>query len=231
MNILVIAAHPDDEVLGCGGTLLKLSKNKANQISLAFAADGVMGRNKLEDKVKYISNIEIRKKESFSVAKMLHAKILNKPEGYYRFNDQRLVQDDFNNIVGWVQESIVQAKPDCIYTHFIGDFNIDHRIVAEAVFVAARPSKFDFIKKMYSFEINMADSNQGPSLNLPPFNPNVFEKINISNTAGKIGLFKHYKSEHWKTWREDIETFARYRGTNSGFDYAEGFILVRERND
>ncbi|MEK7142932.1 MAG: PIG-L family deacetylase [Patescibacteria group bacterium] len=232
MKILVIAAHPDDEVLGCGGTLFKLSKDMKNQLFFAFAADGVMGRHRLEEKEKFLSDIERRRQESVLVAKILKAEILNKQDkNYYRFNDQRLAQEDFNNVVGWIKDKIEKSKPDIIYTHFVGDFNIDHRIVAEAVLVAARPSKFEFVKKIYAFEVNMADTNQGSAVQLLPFNPNVFEKISINKTLGKIGLFKYYKSEQWATWQADIETLAKYRGTNSGFDFAEGFLLLRQRND
>lgn len=219
MKILVIAAHPDDEVLGCGGTLYKLSKNRANKIFIAFAADGVGGRGNIQD-------MEARQKESLAVAKLLNAQILNlKDKDYYRFLDQQIDKADFNEIVGWVKWLIESVKPEVIYTHFSGDLNRDHRIVTEAVAVATRPNKYEFIKKIYSFEINMGAINQGQT-----FSPTVFEKTEI---AKKLKLFNYYKSEHkyWGSWQKDIEIIARYRGLASSYDFAEAFVLVRQRND
>ena len=141
MKILVIAAHPDDEVLGCGGTLSKLSKNRANKIFIAFGANGVGGRGKND-------NLILRQKESLKVSEHLGAEILNEEDDqYYRFGDQQLDQSNFNEVVGWVKGLIDSKKPEVIYTHYYGDLNRDHQIVAEAVLVATRPNKYGFIKK------------------------------------------------------------------------------------
>lgn len=224
MKILVIAAHPDDEVLGCGGTLYKMSKNRTNKIFIVFAADGVGGRGNNQ-------NIPVRQKESSAVAKLLSAKVLNNfDKDYYRFGDQRIDQEDFNEIVSWAKGKIELIKPEVIYTHFPGDLNRDHQVVAEAVMVATRPNKYEFIKKILCFELNMGSINQGPTLLKKLFNPNVFEKIDLSR---KLKLFSLYKSEHkyWKKWQDDIETVAKFRGLGSNYEFAEGFKLVRQRND
>lgn len=224
MKILVIAAHPDDEVIGCGGTLYKLSKNKGNKIFLSFAADGVFGRG--NEKA-----LKIRQKESVAVAKLLNAKILNDSfEDYYPFSDQHIDQQDFNIVVSWVKKIIEEVKPEIIYTHHAFDLNRDHQIIAEAVAVATRPNKYDFIKKIYSFEINMGSLNQGPIVFNRPFWPNVFEQIDLNR---KIKLLRNYRSEqkYWGNWTKDCETIARFRGMGSGYNFAEAFILVRERND
>lgn len=236
MKILVVAAHPDDEVLGCGGTLFKLSKNRANKIFIAFAADGVLGRydkiepNDLSDDA--LLEIEDRKKSAREAGRLLDAEILNISDQNFTFEflDQRLDHYPIKKIIDWASGHISQVKPEIIYTHFSGDINKDHRLVAEAVLVATRPSKYDFLKKIYSFEINMADTNQGRNLQIPGFNPNVFEKIEI---ARKIKLFSRYQSEHkyWKSYQKDIETIAKYRGLGSSYDFAEAFMLIRERHD
>lgn len=219
MNILVIAAHPDDEVLGCGGTLYKLSRSKENKIFLAFATDGVGGRKSNSDSIK------IRQKESIKAANFFNGQILNKQEFYYPFYDQKIDSSDFNEVVSWLKSLVETSKPEVIFTHFAGDINRDHRILAEAVFIATRPNKYDFIKKLYSFEINMGCINQGPI-----FSPNVFEKIDISK---KLKLFNFYQSEHkyWKNWQEQIGTVAKFRGMAANYNFAEAFSLVRQRND
>lgn len=225
MKILVIAAHPDDEILGCGGTLHKLSRTKENKIFIAFATDGVGGRGKNNE------SADFRKKESFKAAKFLNTKILNQEnEKYYPFYDQKIDSYDFNEVVSWVKRQIEKVKPDNIYTHYVSDMNRDHSILAEAVFVATRPNKYSNLKKIYSFEINMGCTNQGQALGNAIFNPNVFEKIDINR---KIKLFDYYQSEHkyWKNWETDIGAVARFRGMSAGYDFAEAFILVRQRND
>lgn len=227
MKILVIAAHPDDEALGCGGTLLKLANH--NEIFLAFGADGVSGRYKEEKITEHEAEIEKRRKESQKAAKILKAKILNsKDDEYYPFRDQRIARADFNSVVDWINSMVKKSHPEIIFTHFAGDINIDHRMVAEALAVATRPGKFDFIKKIYTYEINTNHTNQGPNLKQPLFAPNAFYKINIE---AKYKLFNAYQSEQWPTWKEDLKTIAKFRGMNSGYDSAEGFELIRERHD
>lgn len=227
MNILVIAAHPDDEVIGCGGTLHKLSKKPGNKIFIAIAADGVLGRQK--GKIDFDNlpenihqEIEARKKGAREVARGLKAEILNLENQNFNFNfvDQRLDSYPIKDIIDWVQDWVKKTKPDIIYTHFIGDLNSDHRLVGEATLVAARP-KEDFIKAVYAYEV---------SVTIKTFTPNVFEKIDLK---AKIKMFESYQTEKGRSsrWEEIIEPVARYRGLQGGFDCAEAFMLLRQRND
>src|SRR3990167_752430 len=109
MKILVIAAHPDDEVLGCGGTLYRLSKDKKNQIFIGFAANGVGGRADAKDIEKALK----RRKESYKVARFLRAKIISPEEkGNYQFGDQRIDQADFNDVVEWIKNMIKITHPE-----------------------------------------------------------------------------------------------------------------------
>jgi len=232
MKILVIAAHPDDEVLGCGGALSKLKKG--NQIYLAYLADGVLGRlqGKIDPEkisVKELSEIKIRRKGAAEVAKFLKAEIINDGDkDFFPFIDQRLDGYHLKEITDWLSDHIRKIKPEVIFTHFAGDLNLDHRMIAEATLVAARP-KESFIKKIYAYEVSES-TMQGENVTGKHFNPNVFEKIDL---AVKKKLFIRYQTEIGRTsdWEKSIETVARYRGFQGGYDFAEAFMLIRERRD
>ncbi len=235
MKILVIAAHPDDEVLGCGGTLYKLSRKKENKISIGFAADGVLGRHKektefndLPDNI--LAEIEERKKSAKNVKHLLGADILNisAQNFIFKFKDQRLDGYHLKEIADWIEGCVKKVKPDIIYTHFTGDLNLDHRLVGEATMVAARP-KEDCIEAIYAYEISES-TLQGEKVTGQPFLPNVFEKISLKD---KLKLFEHYHTEMGKSsdWEGSIEPQARYRGFQSNYDFAEAFMLIRQRND
>lgn len=234
MNILVIAAHPDDEVLGCGGTLLKLKKN--NKIYLAYLADGVLGRSreKILDfndlSVSDLKDIENRKKEARQTAKDLKAKIVNiKDHDFsFKFIDQRLDTYPLKEIADWISDQIDKIEPEIIYTHFSGDLNLDHRLVGEATLIAARP-KCDFIKRIYAYEVSES-TVLGEKATANSFLPNVFENLNPKD---KVKLFKNYRSEwgHSSGWEKWIETQAKYRGLQSGYEFAEAFVLLRQKNE
>lgn len=225
MKILVLAAHPDDEVLGCGGTLYKLAKDKNNQILLTFAANGVSGR---KDHTSH--EISQRKSGSLKVAKALGAKIINYKNGSYPFpfKDQNLDKADFNKVVRWAETIIKQYQPEVIYTHSTLDLNRDHQIVSEAVIVATRPNSV-LVKEIYFFEIPES-TEEGSNLQLGHFKPNVYEKIRKEE---KIALFDLYHTEKNRSdkWERGINSLGLYRGFNAGYDFAEAFVLVRKRND
>jgi len=225
MNILVIAAHPDDEVLGCGGTLQKLSKDKNSQIFITFAANGVSGRKDHTSR-----EINQRKVASLKVAKTLGAKIINRTNTNYSFpfKDQNLDKADFNKVARWAEAIIKRYHPEVIYTHSAIDLNRDHRLVSEAVIVATRPNSTS-VKELYFFEIPES-TGEGSNLQLGHFKPNVYEKIRKEE---KIALFDLYHTEKNRSdkWERGIIALGLYRGFNSGYDFAEAFMLVRERRD
>lgn len=225
MRTLVFAAHPDDEVLGCGGTLYKLSKKKKNRIFLAFAADGVMGRFK-EKTIQTEKEIKERFFAARKVARILKADIVNENE-HPKYSDQSLDQEKISDVISWISEIVNKIKPDIVFTHYYGDLNSDHRIIAEATLVAAR-SKVNFIKEIYCYEI--PETTEQGSLAFGNFQPNIYEKI---DPKIKTKLFRQYQTEHGKTsaWEKGFRILGEYRGFNSGYDFAEAFMLVRKRND
>ena len=144
-KVLIIAAHPDDEVLGCGGTINKLSKKKFN-IKSVFFADGESSRN-VNNKLNL--KISKRKNDAIKASKILGYKKLK----FYDFPDNKLYSVDFLKIIQVIEKEISIFKPEIIFTHFENDLNLDHSILSRATTTACRPAKFRFIKKLLYFHL------------------------------------------------------------------------------
>ena len=185
-KILVIAAHPDDEVLGCGGTL---SKFKKKTIQIVFLSDGVSSRgNNLKKEINY------RKKSAFNFSKT----ITRLKPIFFNYPDNSFDTVRFLNIVKSIEKIVQDFQPDTILTHSSSDLNIDHRITNNAVITAVRPIiKYDFVKTILFFEI-LSSTECNFSNNFTNFNPKVFVDIS-KNIKKKINGMNFYKKE-LRTW-------------------------------
>jgi len=216
-KILVIAAHPDDEVLGCGGTLLKHSKNN-DKILLLFATDGESSRRSGSQEILY------RKKQASKVARIINSQ---KPV-FLNFPDNQLDKINMLKIAKIFAKVVDRFKPDIIYTHHYNDLNIDHRITFEATMIACRPLVESSVTEIYCFEILSSTGWRGIS-NLE-FKPNVYVDIK-DYVSKKIDLMKIYEKEirpspHPRSI-ESITARAISRGSEVSLSYAESFELVR----
>ncbi len=220
---LVIAAHPDDEVLGCGGTIARLTQ-EGNIVYTALLGEGITARY---DQSKKISKelVEELGKCSRQSANLLGVKDLFMSN----LSDNRFDTIPFLDIVKIIEKLIDEIKPSVVYTHQGGDLNIDHQIVHRAVLTATRPVKDQPVREVYAFYIS--SSTEWAFQNFyPPFQPNVF--VNISKTLDiKVKALSCYKSEirqfpHPRS-QEAIISLARYWGSVAGYEAAEPFMLVR----
>ena len=210
-KILIIAAHPDDEALGCGGTIIKL-KEKC-EIFTIFMTDGVSSRKSNKKKKER----KIRREACTKLFKFLKIKkpiFLNLP-------DNQLDKVPLLKIVKKIEKYLYKINPDEVFTHYENCLNIDHKITFQATITACRPIKKLNIQKILSFEI---PSSTDWSLSKKTFNPNYF--INITNQISKkINALKYYKME----LREDphsrslnsIKALAKIRGASCGVMFAE----------
>ncbi len=221
MKILVVAAHPDDEVLGCGGTVAGYVR-KGFEAYLLHMTEGVKGRysKDLWNSPEVRNEIMNLKKETEKAAKIIgFRKIFN-----CSFDDQYLDNYPFVEIVKCVERIIKSVNPSIIFTHSIEDLNLDHVVTARAVITAARP--FTGVREIYSFEIP-SSTDWNPAGN---FSPNVFFDITPFMDV-KIKALQAYSSEMRKFSHprsvEGIRSLARIRGMQSSFEYAEGFTLVK----
>lgn len=213
-NILIIAAHPDDEVLGCGATIAKHVKNGDN-VKVLFLADGYSSRDN-----------DINRETSAERA----SKVLGcmKPL-FLNFPDNQLDAIPLLDIVKKIEESIESFNPRIIYTHHYGDLNVDHQLTHKAVITACRPRKDFFVKEIYSFEILSSTHWQSFSMG-NEFIPNYFVNVNEFMDI-KMNALRCYDSEMLKYPNarsyNTVEYLAKFRGSLVGLDAAEAFIVLR----
>jgi LmbE family N-acetylglucosaminyl deacetylase len=220
MKVFVIAAHPDDETFGCGGTLLKHAENN-DQIYILFFTDGVSSRKLVENKNK-LKKIKNRYLQSVNVGKKIGVKQI------YReyFEDNQLDKVSLLNLVKVVERYKSVIDPHIVYTHFYNDLNIDHRKVSEATVTAFRSNKRNSCKKILFFE-TLSSTNYMP--NRDDFKPNYF--VDISKyIKKKLNLCKIYKDEIKKNQGRSLPSIkiqAQYRGNEANFKFAEAFQVYK----
>ena len=224
MSILIVAAHPDDEVLGCGGTIA-LHAERGDKVNIVFLSDGVASRDSKGIK----QELEKRKKSALNASSILETE---KPK-FFEFPDNKFDSVALLDIVKPLEVLINDIKPSIIYTHYYGDLNIDHRITFQAVMTACRPVPNFFVNAIYSFEV-LSSTEWSYHSNEGAFSPNRF--IDISSTIDKkIKAIHSYKQElnnfpHSRSI-EAIEAQARLRGSSVGLNAAEAFVVNRLIND
>jgi len=223
-NVLVIAAHPDDEVLGCGATIAKHVDN-GDEVYVIILAEGVTSRD-----VK--RNPQNRNVELSELANAAHKanKILGvKSLTLHNFPDNRIDSLDLLDVIKVIEKFIHECRPEIVYTHHSGDVNIDHRIIHEAVVTACRPIPSQLVKALLFFEIPSSTEWQVPG-SAPFFAPNWF--VDISNTLPrKLEALETYATEMrlWPHARslEAVTSLAKWRGATVGVEAAEAFIIGR----
>ena len=225
-TILVIAAHPDDEVLGCGGTIARLTSEGSNVYTLILG-EGVTSRDRKRDLAKRENEIAELKKQAENANRILGVKKVYT----FDFPDNRFDSVPLLDIIKTIEETKDGFKPDIVFTHHIGDLNIDHQVTFKAVMAACRPAIGESVKEIYSFEIPSSTEWNEPS-SLTYFMPDYFVDVNKSLDI-KINALKEYKTElrefpHPRSLKA-LELNAEQWGVKMGFEAAEAFKTVRIR--
>ncbi len=222
-EILVIAAHPDDEVLGCGGTIAKLAAI-GHYISVAILGEGSTSRATQRENAD-TELVEQLKLQSQRVADILgSSQIFNFDLPDNRFDTLHLL-----DIVKLIENVLQETSPEIVYTHHHGDLNIDHQIVHRATLTATRPAPGQPVREVYTYEVP-SSTEWSFHQNDNCFTPNVF--VDITDTlATKIEALAVYDSEtrsfpHPRS-SEAITATAKKWGSVSGLNAAEAFQLVR----
>lgn len=222
-SILVLAAHPDDEVLGCGGTIAKLADEGA-AVHVAFLADGVFSRAAEEQ-------AQQRELASRRAAAQKSCDILGvKSVSFGDLPDNRMDTIPLLEITQAVEALIAKHQPKMVFTHHAGDVNVDHRRLHEAVVTACRPQHGHPVKTLLCFEVPSSTEWQLPG-SAPAFTPNWFVDISIT-LLRKMTAVEAYADElrAWPHPRslQGIEHLAHWRGATVGVDAAEAFMLGRQ---
>lgn len=219
-KILIVAAHPDDEVLGCFGTVAKLIKQGYEAYTLILSG-GKASRGSVEK-----SELDILKGEMVEANNLIGIKKVYQLD----FPDNAFDSVALLEIVKKIEKIKNEVKPEIIFTHHIGDMNIDHQITHKAVLTATRPMNDECVKTIYSMEIpSSTEWNSFSTQNV--FIPNAFFEIEDTIEL-KIQAMAKYKSElreypHPRSLTH-IKELAKVNGAKVGLNYSENFMLVRD---
>lgn len=220
-NILVVAAHPDDEVLGCGGTLARLSQEGKN-IHILLLGEGPVARGS-----QSVADVKSASCKSAQKA----ARAMGSGQVYLAaLPDNRFDTIALLDIVKIIENISEKIMPDIAFTHHAWDMNQDHRITHQAVMTAFRPLPDRPPVTLLGFEV-LSSTEYTPAHTVPSFSPNVF--VNITRTLdAKRKALEAYASEMrpWPHPRsfEAVAHLAALRGCACGCEAAEAFMLYRK---
>ena len=223
MRALVVAAHPDDEVLGCGGTIARLAA-EGHRVWVAFLADGVAGRYEKPADVDPDA-LRVRHAQWRAAAGDLGVEDVL----LCGFPDQRLDTVPLLEVTRALEELIARLRPEVVYTHHAGDLNADHAIAHRATLTATRPVSGCPVREVYAYEVASATEwafgQAGPA-----FQPNVFVDIGAT-LERKLAALARYRDEarafpHPRS-PEVVRASAVRWGSVAGVAAAEPFVLVR----
>ena len=219
-HILVLAAHPDDETFGLGGTIARHIQ-AGDQVTILALTDGVTARHDMT---------ELQKTVALKACATLGVNDVR----FGGLPDQRLDSIPLLEVIKPIHELVKELHPNLVYTHHCGDSNQDHRTVFAATLVAVRPFGSHLIKRVLCYEVP-SSTEWGPPFTEWAFLPNVF--VDISTTLdAKLGAVEAYR----ETFQSEVKSFphprspeavriyAQQRGISVGMQVAEAFVLVRE---
>jgi N-acetylglucosamine malate deacetylase 1 len=217
VDVLAILAHSDDEALGCSGTIAKHIE-QGDSVHLLFMTDGVASRIRSKNNAK---ERLIAAQDAVQILGVSSFTTLN-------FPDNKMDSIPLLDVVKEIEDKITQLQPEVIYTHHLGDLNIDHQITHKAVITACRPQPGFCVKEIYAFEVLSSTEWQTPGVE--SFNPNIFVDITDYIDLKKQVLEVYSKEMHQQPHSRSVDNALRLnalRGNSVGVDYAEAFISIR----
>lgn len=214
-KILVVAVHPDDETLGCGGTLLK-HKHNGDEIYWLICT-------KIDEGSDYYAVRENEIKQASDIYKF---------DGVFSLGLKTMRVDEYSmsDLIGKISKVINEVEPSIIYLPFKGDVHSDHRKIFEASYSCTKVFRYPFIKKIYMME-TLSETEFAPGVKEDAFVPNSF--VDISKYLDKkIEIMKIFKSEigehPFPRSERNLRALATLRGATCRCEYAESFMLLKE---
>jgi LmbE family N-acetylglucosaminyl deacetylase len=217
-RVLVVVAHADDEVLGCGGTIARHIK-EGDSVKVVFYTDGVSSR--IKNTATHAESREFASERALTALGVEHV-------SRFVFPDNELDSVSLLKLVKPLEKVLGSFLPQYVYTHFSHDLNIDHRLVHQAVMTACRPQSWSSVKGIFTFEV--PSSTEWNSISGSKFNPNKFVDITefwphkskaLLEYSEELRPFPHSRSV------EALEALAVWRGATVGFKKAEAFQVER----
>lgn len=225
-KILVIVAHPDDELLGCGATMHKLINENKCSIRAVILGEGITSRSDFRDVEKWKPVLEKHKTHIKTAASYIGYESV----GIYDFPDNRFDTVALLDIVKVVEKEKETFQPEFVFTHHGGDLNIDHQKTFEAVMTACRPMENEKVNGIITFETPSGTEWQASS-DPKHFTPNLFIEISEKNLEAKVKGMESYEYEkrsypHPRS-PEALKVLAQRYGIMMGGKLYEAFQIIR----
>ena len=225
-RILVVVAHPDDEVLGLGSTMFTLIKDFNCKVRVLILGEGITSRADERNVAKWQSELDIHRSNIRSAQKTIGYESV----GIYDFPDNRFDTVPLLSLVKVVEKDKSEFEPQVIFTHHGGDVNIDHQRTFEAVITACRPMTNETVKTIITFE-TMSGTEWRASSDPKRFVPNLFVELSEQALSAKTKAMEAYEFErrpypHPRS-PEALKIRAQMWGIANGIKFAEAFQVVR----
>jgi LmbE family N-acetylglucosaminyl deacetylase len=225
-KILVVVAHPDDEILGLGATMFKLIHEYGVSTRVIILGEGITSRSDNRDRTQWAKELETHRNNIYQAQKQIGYQSV----GIYDFADNRFDSVPLLDIIKTIEKEKANFAPEVIFTHHGGDVNIDHQRTFEAVMTSCRPMAHETVKTVITFE-TMSGTEWRASTDPKHFIPNFFISISDDGLEAKIKAMESYEFEkrlypHPRS-PEALKVVAQRWGIANGVDYAEAFCLVR----
>jgi N-acetylglucosamine malate deacetylase 1 len=223
-SVLVVAAHPDDEVLGCGGAMARLA-DEGCSVHVLILAEGVTSRSQIRDRegmAAELSDLARCAQAANAILGSASVKVCDCP-------DNRMDSIDLLEVIKLIEGEISRYRPQLVLTHHRGDVNVDHNIVHDAVIAACRPQPGHPVRQLLFFEVASSTEWRPPS-SAVSFMPTCFYDIErylerklsaLGQYSGEMRPFPHPRSV------EAVQHLARWRGATVGCHAAEAFEVGR----
>jgi LmbE family N-acetylglucosaminyl deacetylase len=228
-RILIVVAHPDDELLGLGATMNRLINDFDVKTHVVILGEGITSRSDQHDIVKWEQELKIHKENIKSAQDVIGYHIVSA----YDFPDNRFDTVALLDIIKVIDKEKESFKPDIIFTHHGGDLNIDHQRTFEAVITANRPLQSENVQAIITFETPSGTEWKSPT-DPRHFLPNLFIEISEKNLQAKITGMECYEFEkrifpHPRS-PESLKILAQRYGVMMGGNFFEAFQIIRMKS-
>tara|TARA_R110002033_G_scaffold169897_3_gene211445 strand:+ start:242799 stop:243503 length:705 start_codon:yes stop_codon:yes gene_type:complete len=225
-RILVVVAHPDDELLGLGATMHKLINEQECVVRTIILGEGITSRSDNRDPDLWQKELEVHRNNIQAAQKAIGYDSV----GIYDFPDNRFDSVDLLDIIKVVEKEKQEFNPEIIFTHHGGDVNIDHQRTFEAVITATRPMDHEKVHTLITFE-TPSGTEWMASSEPRRFIPNLYVEVGEHNVDAKIKGMEAYEFEKRKYPHprspEALKILSQQRGITVGKKYSEAFSIIR----
>lgn len=225
-KIMLVVAHPDDEVLGVGATMNKLISECGCEVHVVILGEGITSRSEVRDELAWENELKLHRENIKKAQNIIGYKSVS----IYNLPDNRFDSIALLDIIKIIEKEKEGFNPDMIFTHHGGDLNIDHQLTFDAVITCCRPMETEIVKHIITFE-TMSGTEWRATTDPKVFIPNFFISISDRNLQAKVDAMESYYFEKRKFPHprspEALKIVAQRWGISVGVYLAEAFTLVR----